>query len=140
MAMQEPHVPPTASQQQHVQAAAKNPALFAHANGGHPAIAATARPGEFHGAGVIAAHGSVSAESHAAVPATAHPTPPPAVASNGQLAHGGAAANNVQNTAAKKPLMASNQTPNKGKNPANKPKTAKTAKKPPKAPKDEPAH
>ena len=138
MAMQEPHVPPTALQQQHVQEAARNPALFAHANGGHPAIAATARPAEFHGPGVIAAHGSVSVAAHPAVEATARPTPPSA-ANNGQAARGGTPANKFQNTAAKKPLIASNQMPpNKGKNPVNKAKTAKKLPKP--APKDEPAH
>src|SRR5579871_6289358 len=42
-AAQESHVPPTQVQQQHVQQAVRNPALAAHANGGHPAIAATAR-------------------------------------------------------------------------------------------------
>ena len=54
----ESHVPPTAAQVSHVQEANRNPALFAHANGGHPAIAATAHPGAFSGAGVISAHGA----------------------------------------------------------------------------------
>jgi WXXGXW repeat (2 copies) len=55
---QEPHAPPTPLQQQHVQQAAKNPALFAHANGGHPAIAATPRPAAFNAPGVVGAHGA----------------------------------------------------------------------------------
>jgi hypothetical protein len=54
-AAQEPHVPPTPMQQQHVQLAAKNPALFAHANGGRPAIAATPRPAAFNAPGVVGA-------------------------------------------------------------------------------------
>jgi WXXGXW repeat (2 copies) len=54
----EQHVPPTSVQVSHVQEANRNPALFAHANGGHPGIAATARPAAFSGPGVISAHGA----------------------------------------------------------------------------------
>jgi hypothetical protein len=54
----EQHVPPTQAQVSHVQEANRNPALFAHANGGHPGIAATARPAAFSGPGVISAHGA----------------------------------------------------------------------------------
>jgi len=54
----ESHVPPTPMQVNHVQQANRNPALFAHANGGNPAIAATARPATFSGAGVVSAHGA----------------------------------------------------------------------------------
>ncbi len=57
-AAQESHVPPTALQQQHMQQAAHNPALFAKANGGHPAIAATPRPGAFNAPGVVKAQGA----------------------------------------------------------------------------------
>ncbi len=55
---QEAHEAPTPMQRQHVQQAQQNPALFAHANGGHPTIAATARPAAFTGPGVIRAHGA----------------------------------------------------------------------------------
>ena len=48
---------PTAAQQQQVQGARSNPALRASANHGNPPIAATARPGVFSGAGVVAAKG-----------------------------------------------------------------------------------
>ena len=58
MAAQEQHVAATAAQHQHIQQAAANPALLAHNNGGHPAIAATARPGAFNGPGVVGAHGA----------------------------------------------------------------------------------
>src|SRR5208283_2629413 len=51
------HLPPTAVQQQHVQAARTNPALRASANHGNPPIAATAKAGVFSGAGVVAAKG-----------------------------------------------------------------------------------
>jgi hypothetical protein len=54
----EQHIPPTAMQHQHVQEAMRNPALSARANGGHPAIAATPRPGAFNAPGVVGAHGA----------------------------------------------------------------------------------
>ncbi len=49
------HLPPTAAQQQHVQAARSNPALRASANHGNPPIAATPRPGALSSKGVVAA-------------------------------------------------------------------------------------
>jgi hypothetical protein len=52
---QQHHVAPTPMQQEHVRMAQENPQLRASANGGRPAIAATARPGVFSGHGVIAA-------------------------------------------------------------------------------------
>jgi len=52
----EHHVPPPAVQREHIAAAAKDPQLSAKQNGGHPAIAATARPAQFHGPGVVPAH------------------------------------------------------------------------------------
>ena len=61
IAAQEPHVAPTPMQQQHLQQAVHNPALFAHANGGKPAIAATARPAVFNGPGTVSAHGGAPA-------------------------------------------------------------------------------
>ena len=51
----ERHVGPVAAQTQHIQAARNNPQMRASANMGKPAIAATARPGEFSGRGVVAA-------------------------------------------------------------------------------------
>jgi WXXGXW repeat (2 copies) len=72
-AERENHVPATAEQTRHMTAAAANPDLAASHNGGHPAIAATARPGEFEGAGVVhplpaAAHAAPAGEpvTHAA--------------------------------------------------------------------------
>jgi hypothetical protein len=64
----EQHIPPTTAQHAHVQEAARNPALSARTNGGHPAIAATPRPGAFNAPGVVGAHGanmSPSAAQHA---------------------------------------------------------------------------
>jgi hypothetical protein len=50
------HVPPVSAQVQHLQTARSNPQLRASANQGKPPIAATARPAEFSGQGVVAAH------------------------------------------------------------------------------------
>jgi len=59
MAAQESHVPPTPMQREHIQQAARNPALFAKTNGGHPSVAATPRPGAFNAPGVVGAHGAM---------------------------------------------------------------------------------
>jgi hypothetical protein len=56
------HLPPTAAQEHQVQVARTNPALRASANHGNPPIAATAKPGVFTGAGVIAAKGASASE------------------------------------------------------------------------------
>ncbi len=81
MAAQEPHVPPTPMQHQHVQEAVRNPALSAAANGGHPAIAATPRPAAFNAPGVVGARGA--APLHA--PGAANP----AYAAHGNATVGG---------------------------------------------------
>jgi hypothetical protein len=49
------HIPPTATQTQHQQAASTNQALRASVNHGKPPIAATSKPGVFSGGGVVAA-------------------------------------------------------------------------------------
>ena len=82
--MTEPHTPATTLQNQHVHEALRNPQLSAKSNGGHPAIAATARPAAFSGPGVVGARGAPplkpAAPAHAMpVSAAAHPmqTQPP---------------------------------------------------------------
>ena len=93
-AAHEPHVAPTPLQRQHVQEAARNPALAARANGGHPAIAATPRAAAFNAPGVVGARGAIARApgaptpgaqanvTHAPPNATMHPqaagTKPPA--------------------------------------------------------------
>jgi WXXGXW repeat (2 copies) len=52
---QERHMGPVQMQQQHMDAARTNPALRASQNHGAPEIAATSRPGDFSGAGVVRA-------------------------------------------------------------------------------------
>jgi WXXGXW repeat (2 copies) len=98
-AAQEPHVAPTTMQRQHIQEAAKNPALFAKANAGRPPIAATPKPAVFNAPGVVGAHGAVMAPPHpdvavhgnngsGAPPVANQPnathTPPPAAADHAQ--------------------------------------------------------
>ncbi len=53
----QPHTPPTFEQTQHETAASTNHALLASVNHGKPEIAATAKPGQFSGAGVVKAKG-----------------------------------------------------------------------------------
>jgi hypothetical protein len=87
-AAQETHLPPTPLQRQHVQEAVRNPALSARANGGHPSIAATARPAAFTGPGVVGARGAAMPPPRAAAApgagqGNAHP---PGPAGNGARA------------------------------------------------------
>lgn len=54
-AARERHLPPTTVQTSHVQTASTNRQLFESENHGKPAIAATAKPGDFSGRNVVAA-------------------------------------------------------------------------------------
>ena len=62
VAAHERHVPPTAMQQQHINAARANPELRMAQNHGAPPVAATRAPGQFSGAGVVPAR-SAAAEA-----------------------------------------------------------------------------
>src|SRR5580704_14343241 len=64
----ERHIPPVAAQQQHVQAARTNPELRASTNHGKPPIAATPKPGELRGGGVVAAREGGAVHQPAARP------------------------------------------------------------------------
>jgi hypothetical protein len=88
-AASERHIGPVAAQTQHVEAARNNPELRATTNQGRPPIAATQRPNEFKGNGVVAAKEAGApykaperAENNAARPAgnTAARTETPAAA------------------------------------------------------------
>jgi hypothetical protein len=85
----EPHTPLTPLQVQHQQAASSNHALLASVNHGRPPIAATSRPGEFSGAGVVPARNAVGAERAGGAPGPTTPGQrgPAAPAVAGQ--HGG---------------------------------------------------
>ena len=54
-AARERHIPPVAAQTQHVEAARSNQQLRASVNHGKPPIAATQKPGEFQGGGIVPA-------------------------------------------------------------------------------------
>jgi len=84
-AVRESHTPVTAEQTRHVEAARGNPDFAASHNNGHPAIAATARPGQFEGAGVTHARAAgapgpairpQATRPGAASPAAAHDAQP----------------------------------------------------------------
>ncbi|MBV9970780.1 MAG: YXWGXW repeat-containing protein [Xanthobacteraceae bacterium] len=97
-AMNQPHTPPTPVQAQHQQTASTVRENLASVNHGAPAVAATAKPGQFSGAGVVAAHGSPAAAAHAAGAAGAAnanaPHAPGAAAANANAPHApGAPAN-----------------------------------------------
>lgn len=65
-AARQQHLPPTASQTAHVQAASGNHQLYESVNHGRPAIAATAKPSQFSGAGVVQAKSAAPAYKPAA--------------------------------------------------------------------------
>jgi hypothetical protein len=76
-ATHERHISPVAAQTEHVQAARANPELRASSNHGKPPVAATPKPGDFRGSGVVTAreggavHGSPArTENNAARPTT----------------------------------------------------------------------
>ncbi len=74
----ERHVAATSMQLEHQHMASTNKALFASQNHGQPAIAATGKPGEFSGKGVIAAKPSTASLPTSNLPgATTHGTNPP---------------------------------------------------------------
>jgi len=131
----EPHVPPTPLQRQHVQEAVKNPALFAKANGGHPAIAATPKPAAFNAPGVVGARGAAPLPQHAMeAPTRATGAPTPGGAPN--AAHGEARPE-VHNEAAGQPPAMHAQAPAGARPPAPQAGKAPPPKAPPK-PKPEP--
>jgi hypothetical protein len=84
----EHHIAPTSMQTQHEHTASTNRALLASENHGRPAIAATARPGEFSGHGVVAAHesshnGSPNGGAHPNNAADVHKTDRPSSSGGG---------------------------------------------------------
>jgi len=78
-AAQARHIPPTSVQTAHVRAASTNRQLYESANHGKPAIAATAKPSEFSGRGIVAAKAAAAGYK----PATARTAAPSAAPSRG---------------------------------------------------------
>jgi hypothetical protein len=68
MAEREPHRGFTQPQRLQAESARRVPSLLASVNHGHPAIAATARPGDFHGRAVVPARDVNSSRSHSPAP------------------------------------------------------------------------
>ncbi|MHB8218244.1 MAG: YXWGXW repeat-containing protein [Candidatus Sulfotelmatobacter sp.] len=89
-AAREPHQAALSAQTQHEHAASQNRAMFASANHGAPAVAATARPGEFSGHGVVAAKAGAEYHAPAISPKEARA---PASAANRPASAGSNAAN-----------------------------------------------
>jgi hypothetical protein len=69
----ERHVERTAAQVAQIHAAAQNRELLASANHGHPPIAATQRPGDFRGPGVVPARDAVARPAAEAARPVEHP-------------------------------------------------------------------
>jgi colicin import membrane protein len=127
-------------QHQHVQEAVKNPALFAKANGGRPAIAATPKPAAFNAPGVVGAHGAAPLPAKPAggptpgAPQNAnHPNgnaPPPTAATHAEPAGHPVAAGQQRDMHA--------QAPGGAKPPAPKPQPPKPQAKPQPKPQPKP--
>ena len=74
------HVPETPQQTQHIQTAAKDPALSLNNNQGHPTVAATTHAAQLSGAGLVAAHpgtpvAAIAPQGHNVSGATTSKTP-----------------------------------------------------------------
>jgi hypothetical protein len=120
-AMAETHIPATPAQRQHVTEAVRNPQLAAKANGGHPPIAATARPASFNGPGVVGAKGAPPRAAFPAAPGGRAPVNgAPHPQTNAPLATAHAQANAPG--AAAHPQTTAPKAPPKGPPPKAKPK------------------
>lgn len=76
-ASREQHTPPTPEQDRQHQMASTNKALLASTNHGQPSIAATAKPGEFSGKGVVAAREAPRGGTSSSQPPTSAKPPMP---------------------------------------------------------------
>jgi hypothetical protein len=133
-AEQEKHIAPTSQQTQHEQAARSDKSMLASANHGKPAVAATAKPGEFHGAGVVAARSAGGNENHPSNNAEHTDRPPSARTSNSANAEVKPSANkpSTSNNSNEKTESSNNNKTNTKSSNASKPnkKSSKPAKPP----------
>jgi hypothetical protein len=90
-AAREQHTPATAAQTQHEHTASTTRENLASVNHGAPAVAATSRPGEFSGKGVVAAHGAPAA-AHTGAASASLSHGPGSLPSNGNAPKANAAA------------------------------------------------
>jgi len=124
-AVRERHVAPVSAQVQHAQAARTNPEQRASVNHGAPAVAASARPGEFNGGGVVRArqagapydppanHGQPEQRGNANVPR------PPNNASANNASANNARENNVPRPGNSAPVHPRDLTPHERPAPVN---------------------
>ncbi len=125
----EHHTPATSMQTQHEQAARSDKSMLASANHGRPAVAATAKPGEFHGAGVVAARSAGSNPNRPSNAAGQSDRPPSARTNN--------TSNAETKTSSDKPSTSNNNKPNtKSSNTAKSNNKPSKPAKPPKEPKE----
>jgi hypothetical protein len=135
----EPHQPPVAAQLQHEHAASQNKALFASNNHGAPAVAATARPGEFTGKGVVGAK-AAGAPYHAPAMSPKEARATPAESNNamkGNAMKGDAMQNNAMKGDSHPAATPAHTEAAPKAKPANQPKPPKNNKKPPEEEKHE---
>ena len=116
-AARENHVPATSLQTQHEQAARSNKSMLASANHGQPAVAATAKPGVFHGPGVVAAR---PAGANAAVKTDR----PPSAQTNKAAS---ASSNKPSTASGNKPETKTSNTQNTNKNKTKSSKPSKSS-------------
>jgi hypothetical protein len=136
----EPHTAPVAAQVQQEHSASQNKALFASNNHGAPAVAATARPGEFSGKGVVGAKAAGAPyKAPTMSPKEARVTPAESNnAMKGNAMKGDAMQNNAMkgdSHPATPPARTENAAPQNQAHPANPPK-AKPANQPKQPPKN----
>lgn len=126
----EHHTPATSLQTQHEQAARSDKSMLASANHGKPAVAATARPGEFHGAGVVAARSAGGNANRPANNAAKADRPPSARTNNVTNAEA------KTNTNTNKPNAKTSNTPKSNSKTSSTSKSNTKASKPAKPPKE----
>ena len=88
-AMREQHTPATAMQSQHEHTASLTRENFASVNHGAPSVAATSKPGEFSGRGVVGARGAAAAGGLAKGPGAGNPVGNAASRATGNAPGGG---------------------------------------------------
>jgi hypothetical protein len=128
----EQHTPPTQAQTQHQQTASTNRALLASQNNGHPTIAATSKPNEFNGKGVVAAHEATPGNASGNVSAPGKPGAAGATGSAGTNLNAGKTPGSNPNAAkalGSNPALGAN--PNAGKTSGGNPAAAALEKKGP---------
>src|ERR1700689_4395770 len=126
----EQHTPPTAAQTEHQHAAASDRSQFASVNRGKPEVAATAKPGEFKGAGVVPAKAAAPYKGTTGKGATKGATN----AGGAKTESKGTAASRTKTPArTAEGKSADKATENKNTSPAAKPATAPVRKTTPRA-------